>query len=136
MPLLNGLIGVLQRYLSSQIGEGIIYDLRRALSTPTSSGMSLRFFTNTKTGELMSRLNNDVVGAQRRDHQHASSSSISNASGAGRRRSSIMLALEWRLTLLGIAILPLFILPARRVGDLLRRIDPRGDDAQRPDERA
>ena len=64
IPFASGLLGVLQRYLGSQIGEGVIYDLRCSLFQHLQR-MSLRFFTNTRTGELMSRLNNDVVGSQR-----------------------------------------------------------------------
>src|SRR5207247_6744004 len=64
IPFASGLLGVLQRYLGSQIGEGVIYDLRCALFRHLQR-MSLRFFTNTHTGELMSRLNNDVIGSQR-----------------------------------------------------------------------
>ena len=60
---LNGGISVVQRRLNSTVGEGVIYDLRVALFGKLQR-MSLRFFTNTKVGELMSRLNNDVVGAQ------------------------------------------------------------------------
>jgi ATP-binding cassette subfamily B protein len=59
VPLLTGLIGVAQRYLSASIGEGIIFDLRRVVYAHMQM-MSLQFFTNTRTGELMSRLNNDV----------------------------------------------------------------------------
>ncbi|MBC8334202.1 MAG: ABC transporter ATP-binding protein, partial [Anaerolineales bacterium] len=59
VPLINGAIGIFQRRLNSQIGEGVIYDLRRALYGHLQR-MSLRFFTQTRTGELMSRLNNDV----------------------------------------------------------------------------
>jgi len=64
IPVLNGAIGVWQRQLNAQIGEGVIFDLRRTLYAHMQR-MSLRFFTQTRTGELMSRLNNDVVGAQR-----------------------------------------------------------------------
>ncbi|MFP3916114.1 MAG: ABC transporter transmembrane domain-containing protein, partial [Actinomycetota bacterium] len=63
VPLVSALVGVLQRWWSSRAGEGIIYDLRRELFQHLSR-MSLRFFTATKTGELMNRLNSDVVGAQ------------------------------------------------------------------------
>ena len=63
IPLLNGGINVIQRRLNAAVGEGVIYDLRSALFARLQR-MSLRFFTNTKVGELMSRLNNDVVGAQ------------------------------------------------------------------------
>ncbi len=117
IPLLNGVIGVWQRHLNSQIGEGVIYDLRRALYAHMQR-MSLRFFTKTRTGELMSRLNNDVVGAQ----QAISDTLVTIISNLVRLIATlaIMLALEWRLTLLGIAILPLFVLPARRIGRILR----------------
>ena len=63
IPALEGGIGVVQRRLNSTVGEGVIYDLRSSLFARLQR-MSLRFFTNTKSGELMSRLNNDVVGAQ------------------------------------------------------------------------
>jgi len=119
VPLLTGLIGVAQRYLSANIGEGIIFDLRRAIYGHMQ-GMSLRFFTNTRSGELMSRLNNDVVGAQRA----ITSTLVNIVTNAISLVSTliIMVSLEWRLTLLGVAILPLFIIPARRAGRLLRRI--------------
>jgi ATP-binding cassette subfamily B protein len=117
IPILNGAIGIWQRRLNSQIGEGVIYDLRRALYSHMQR-MSLRFFTQTRTGELMSRLNNDVVGAQ----QAISDTLVTIISNVVSLVATlvIMLTLEWRLTLLGLAILPLFILPARRIGRVLR----------------
>jgi ATP-binding cassette subfamily B protein len=119
IPILVGLIGVAQRYLGAGIGEGIIYDLRRVLYSHMQR-MSLRFFTNTRTGEMMSRLNNDVVGAQRA----VTSTLVNIVTNLISLVSTlaIMISLEWRLTLLGVTILPLFILPSRRVGRLLRRI--------------
>ncbi len=63
IPAANGALSILQRRLNARIGEGVIYDLRVALFARLQR-MSLRFFTNTTLGELMSRLNNDVVGAQ------------------------------------------------------------------------
>jgi len=117
VPMLNGIIGVFQRRLNSRIGEGVIYDLRRALYAHLQR-MSLRFFTKTRTGELMSRMNNDVVGAQRAISNTLVmliSNIVSLIVTLG-----IMLALEWRLTLLGLAILPLFVLPARKVGLVMR----------------
>lgn len=119
VPLVNGLVGVFQRRISASIGEGVIYDLRRALYVHMQQ-MSLRFFTETRTGELMSRLNNDVVGAQ----SAVTSTLVTIVSNLVSVVSTIviMLALEWRLTLLGISILPLFVLPARRVGRILRRL--------------
>ncbi len=119
IPVLNGAIGVWQRQLNAQIGEGVICDLRRSLYAHMQR-MSLRFFTQTRTGELMSRLNNDVVGAQRA----ISSTLVTLVSNLVSVIATlgIMLALEWRLTLVGLGILPLFLLPARQVGSVLRRL--------------
>ncbi len=119
IPVLNGLIGVAQRYTSARMGEGLICDLRQALYAHMQR-MSLRFFTHTKTGEIMARLNNDVVGAQR-----AITGTLINIVTNVITlifTLAIMLSLEWRLTLLGVTILPLFVLPARRVGRVLREI--------------
>lgn len=119
IPLVNGLIGIWQRKLNSEIGEGVIYDLRRGLYAHMQR-MSLRFFTETRTGELMSRLNNDVIGAQRAVSETIVTivTNIIFLIGS----LAIMFALEWRLTLLGLAILPLFVLPARRIGRRLRTL--------------
>jgi len=119
VPLLSGLIGVGQRYLSANIGEGLIAVLRQALYAHMQR-MSLRFFTHTRTGELMSRLNNDVVGAQRA--VTGTFIDIITNLVAMATTLAIMFSLEWRLTLLSIIILPLFVLPARRVGRVLRQI--------------
>ncbi len=119
IPLLGGLINVWQRQYSAKVGEGIIFDLRCALYDHLQR-MSLRFFTTTKSGELISRLNNDVVGAQRAVTgtlidlvTNVISLTITLA---------IMLRLDWRLTLLASIVLPLFILPAQRIGRTLRAI--------------
>lgn len=119
IPILNGLIGIIQRRVSAQVGEGVIYDLRRSLYDHMLR-MSLRFFTKTRTGELMSRLNNDVIGAQRA----VTGTLITIVSNIATLVSvlAVMFAIEWRLTLLGLAILPLFAIPARRVGRKLRDI--------------
>lgn len=119
IPLINGFIGVGERWLSSRIGEGIIADLRKSLYTHMQK-MSLRFFTNTKTGELMSHLNNDVVGAQRAVTNTLTS--IITSAFQLIAALAIMVSLEWRLTVLALIILPLFILPSRRVGRILRDI--------------
>jgi ATP-binding cassette subfamily B protein len=119
IPIASGLMGVLQRYMGAQIGEGIIFDLRRALFQHLQR-MSLRFFTNSRTGEIMARLNNDVVGAQ----QAVTSTTVNIVTNAVTLVGTlaIMLSLEWRLTLAAVVILPLFIAPARRVGRVLRRV--------------
>ena len=119
VPVITGLLGVLQRYLGSKVGEGVIFDLRCALFAHLQR-MSLRFFTNTHAGELMSRLNNDVIGSQRA----ISSTLVDIVSNAITLIITlvVMLSLEWRLTLLSIVILPLSILPRGRVGNVLREV--------------
>ncbi len=126
IPAVGGGLGIIQRRLNAAVGEGVIYDLRVALYARLQR-MSLHFFTHTKLGELMSRLNNDVVGAQ-----FAISNTlvtiITNIVQAA-ALLAVMLTLEWRLTLISIAILPLFILAARRMGGRLRDISHRQMEA-------
>ncbi len=119
VPLITGVLGVGQRYLSASIGEGVIYDLRVAVYSHLQR-MSLRFFTHTKTGELMSRLNNDVGGAQRA----VTGTIVDLITNLITLISAlaIMLRLEWRLTLLAVAVLPLFLIPARLLGRRLRAV--------------
>ncbi len=119
VPLVDGLIGVGQRYLSSRVGESLIADLRKTLYEHMQN-MSLRFFTNVKTGELISRLDNDVIGAQRAV-TGTFISIITNAIDVI-LILGVMIALDWRLTLLSLLVIPLFILPARRVGLVLRKL--------------
>src|SRR5689334_2362232 len=119
IPIASAALGLWQRQLNAAVGEGVIYDLRVALFAHVQA-MSLRFFTNTKIGELMSRLNNDVVGAQ-----NAISNTIVTLITNIIRAATIfavMLGLEWRLTLISVAVLPLFILTARRLSTRLRDI--------------
>jgi ATP-binding cassette subfamily B protein len=119
IPVAEGAINVFQRRLNATVGEGVIYDLRSSLFSRLQR-MSLRFFTNTKVGELMSRLNNDVVGAQ-----NAISNTIvgivTNLIEAI-ALLAIMLTLEWRLTLVSVVIMPLLVIAARRLGTVLRDI--------------
>jgi len=119
IPTLNGLLGVLQRYLSARVGEGIIFDLRRSLFEHLQR-MSLRFFTHTKTGELMSRLNNDVIGAQ----QAVTGTLVTILSNliAVVATLAVMLTLEWRLTLMSMSVLPFFAFGVRYIGRVLRRL--------------
>jgi ATP-binding cassette subfamily B protein len=122
VPVINGLLGVVQRFSGARIGEGMIHDLRRSVYAHLQR-MSLRFFTNTHAGEMMSRVNNDVIGAQRAI-TGTLVTILSNIFSLA-ATLALMISLEWRLTLLGVAILPLFILPARRVGRTLRSITRR-----------
>jgi ATP-binding cassette subfamily B protein len=119
VPLLSGLIGVGERYLSARVGEGIIFDLRQEMYQHLQS-MSLRFFTHTKSGEIVSRFNNDVIGAQ-----NAVTGTLPNIVTNGITvvtTLAVMISIEWRLALLSVVVLPLFLLPARRVGKILRTI--------------
>ena len=119
IPLLSSALNILLRQANSRVGEGVIYDLRSSLFSHLQR-MSLGFFTNTKAGELMSRLNNDVVGAQ-----NAISNTFVNVITNLIQVTiilSVMLTLEWRLTLISIAIIPFFLLAARGLGNRLRDI--------------
>ena len=125
VPILNGGIGVIQRRLNSTVGEGVIYDLRSGLFARLQR-MSLRFFTNTKTGELMSRLNSDVVGAQ-----NAISNTIVNIVTnlvEAIAILAVMLTLQWKLTVLSVLVLPIFVIVAQRLGVVLRDIAREGMD--------
>ena len=119
IPAFSGAIRVVQRRLNSMVGEGVIYDLRSTLFARLQH-MSMRFFTNTKVGEMMSRLNNDVVGAQ-----NAISNTIVDIVTNLIQAIAlliVMLTLEWHLTIVSVLILPLFIIAARRLGTVLRDI--------------
>lgn len=104
---------VLSRWLSSQIGEGLILDLRTAVFDHVQK-MPIAFFTRTRTGALVSRLNNDVIGAQR-----AFSGTLSGVVGnlvMVILTLIAMLSLSWQVTVLALLMLPVFVLPARRMG--------------------
>ncbi len=119
VPLISALVGIAQRWWSSRVGEGIIFDLRRELFDHLQR-MSLRFFTATKTGELMSRLNSDVTGAQ----QAITGTLVSIVSNVVSVVAIliVMLGASWQLSILAIAALPLFVIPARKVARVLRGV--------------
>ena len=112
-------VSMIERWLSSQIGEGIIFDLRDKLFRHVQA-MPLGFFTQTQTGSLISRLNNDVIGAQRAFTTFLSTV-IGNVINLGITLVA-MFAIEWRLTILTLLILPFFLFPARRVGSRMADI--------------
>ncbi len=117
--LVDAALAILQRWWSARIGEGLIYDLRVALFDKVQR-MPVAFFTRTQTGSLVSRLNNDVIGAQ----TAVTSTLGSVVSNVVVLVTSLMAMffLEWRLTLLSLVVLPVFIIPARRVGKRLQGI--------------
>ena len=113
-------VGLLSRWLSASIGEGLILDLRRVVFEHVQR-MPIAFFTRTRTGALVSRLNNDVIGAQR-----AFSDTLSGVVGnivALALTLAAMLALSWQITLLALLLLPVFVLPARRFGRRLASLE-------------
>ncbi|NKB41108.1 MAG: ATP-binding cassette domain-containing protein [Ilumatobacter sp.] len=112
-------LAILQRWCSAQVGEGLIYDLRSALFAKVQR-LPIAFFTRTPTGSITSRLNTDVIGAQTAVTSTLGSI-VSNVVVLATTLVA-MFALEWRLTLLTLIVLPLFIIPARRVGKRLQGI--------------
>ncbi|MEJ2870257.1 ABC transporter ATP-binding protein [Actinomycetospora sp. OC33-EN08] len=113
LAVADALLGLAERWMSSRIGEGLIYDLRRAVFGHVQS-MPVAFFTRTRTGSLVSRLNNDVIGAQR-----AFTSTLSGLVTNVIQlvlTVAVMVTLAWQITLLALVLLPIFILPARRMG--------------------
>jgi len=127
IPAISGIFNVIQRRVSANVGEGVTYDLRMSLYSGLQR-MSLRFFVNTKIGELMSRLNNDVVGAQT-----AISTTIVGIVTALIQAVAVLLVmftLEWRLTLISLVIMPLFIITSRKLMDTLREIARKQLEAQ------
>ncbi len=113
-------LGLLIRWLSANIGENLILDLRHAVFDHVQK-QPVAFFTRTRTGALVSRLNNDVIGAQRAFSDTLSgvvSNLVTLALTLG-----VMLSLSWQVTLLALVLLPVFVIPARRMGTRLARMD-------------
>ncbi len=120
---LQALLGFVERWFSSVVGEGLIFDLRVKLFDHVQR-MPIGFFTRVQTGALISRLNNDVIGAQR---------AMTGTLGQVVANTVIVLTTviamaftEWRLTLLALVLLPVFVLPTRRVGRRLQAISRQG----------
>ncbi|MGQ0826386.1 MAG: ABC transporter ATP-binding protein [Actinomycetota bacterium] len=123
LALFSAVMSLVQRWFSARIGEGLIHDLRVALFDHVQH-MPIAFFTRTQTGALQSRLNSDVIGAQQAVTSTLGTV-ISNAITLV-VTLAIMLALEWRLTVLTLLILPAFLWPARRLGPKLQAITREG----------
>ncbi|MFF5234738.1 ABC transporter ATP-binding protein [Dactylosporangium sp. NPDC000521] len=119
IALVEAGVGLLARLLSAQIGEGLIHDLRTTVFDHVQR-MPVAFFTRTRTGALVSRLNNDVIGAQRA-FSGTLSGVVSNVVTLS-LTFAVMVSLSWRITLLALLLLPVFVLPARRMGSRLARL--------------
>lgn len=113
VALAEAAVALLTRWLSSNIGEGLILDLRTAVFDHVQR-MPVAFFTRTRTGALVSRLGNDVIGAQRA-FSDTLSGIVANVVTLT-LTLVVMLSISWQITLLSLALLPLFVLPARRIG--------------------
>ncbi|MEV4219338.1 ABC transporter ATP-binding protein [Nonomuraea sp. NPDC049725] len=112
-------LGLLTRWLSSGLGENLILDLRTAVFDHVQK-MPIAFFTRTRTGALVSRLNNDVIGAQR-----AFTDTLSSVAGNVVTlvlALTVMIGISWQITLLALLLLPVFVLPARRMGVRIARL--------------
>ncbi|HEU5033577.1 MAG TPA: ABC transporter ATP-binding protein, partial [Mycobacteriales bacterium] len=113
------LVNLANRWFSAQIGEGLIYDMRSSVFTHIQR-MPLAFFTRTQTGALISRINNDVLGAQQ-----AFTGTLSNVVSNVISVTLVLVAmlfLSWQITLLALAMIPLFIIPARLMSKRLQRL--------------
>ena len=119
LAVVDAFLSLAQRWYSARIGEGIILDLRTRVYDHVQR-MPLQFFTRTQTGALVSRLNNDVIGAQR-----AFTSTLSGVVSNVIQlvlTAAVMFSLSWQITTLSLVLLPVFIIPARRVGKKLAEI--------------
>jgi ATP-binding cassette, subfamily B, bacterial len=112
-------IGLVSRWLSASIGEGLILDLRTAVYDHVQK-MPIAFFTRTRTGALVSRLNNDVIGAQRA-FTNTLSGVVSNLVMLI-LTFVVMIGISWQITLLALLLLPVFVVPAQRMGSRMARL--------------
>ena len=119
LPIVSGLIGVGQSYLNNVIGQRVMQDLRGALYAHLQS-MPLRFFTETRTGEIQSRLANDVGGVQAVVTDTASS--VTSNLAIAISTIIAMLLIDWRLTVLSLGLLPFFMYLTFRVGKVRREV--------------
>jgi ATP-binding cassette subfamily B protein len=119
LAVVDAALSIGQRWLSARVGEGIIYDLRTKVYDHVQR-MPVPFFTRTQTGALVSRLNNDVIGAQQ-----AFTSTLSGTVGSLISlafTAAVMVSLSWQVTLLSLLLVPAFLLPARVVGARMAQI--------------
>ncbi|MFI5770730.1 ABC transporter ATP-binding protein [Streptomyces sp. NPDC051658] len=115
----EAVLGLVSRWLSANLGEGLILDLRTAVFDHVQR-MPVAFFTRTRTGALVSRLNNDVIGAQRA-FSNTLSGVVSNVVTL-LLTLGVMLSISWQITVLALVLLPVFVLPARRMGTRMARL--------------
>jgi len=119
LAVVDAVLSFAQRWYSARIGEGLIYDMRTAVFGHVQQ-MPLAFFTRTQTGALVSRLNSDVLGAQQA-FTSTLSGLVSNVVSLA-LTAAVMFSLSWQITALSLVMLPLFVIPARRIGSRLQEI--------------
>jgi ATP-binding cassette subfamily B protein len=118
-PLVSGLLGVWQSYLVTVMTQGVMFNLRNEMYGRLLR-QSLRFFTDTKSGEIMSRIQNDVGGVQ----GVVSGTLVQLSTNVFTLATTLVLIfrMDWQLSLVGVGVLPFFILPTRRVGQIRQRL--------------
>jgi ATP-binding cassette, subfamily B, bacterial len=119
LAIFDAVLGVVQRYFTSRVGEGLIFDLRTQVFDHVQR-QPIAFFTRAQTGSLVSRLNSDVIGAQQ-----ALTSTLSSVVSSVLQLVLVMAAmfvLSWQVTLVALVLIPIFLYPARRVGRRLQRL--------------
>ncbi len=119
LAILDGALGVVQRYFTARVGEGLIYDLRSQVFDHVQR-QPIAFFTRAQTGSLVSRLNSDVIGAQQ-----ALTSTLSSVVSSVLQLALVLAAMffySWLVTVVALVLIPVFLYPARRVGRRLQRL--------------
>jgi len=119
LAIFDAFLGVVQRYFTSRVGEGLIYDLRTEVFEHVQR-QPIAFFTRAQTGSLVSRLNSDVIGAQQ-----ALTSTLSSVVSSVLQLVLVLAAMffySWLVTLVALILIPVFLYPARRVGKRLQRV--------------
>ncbi len=119
LAVFDAFLGVVQRYFTSRVGEGLIYDLRTQVFEHVQR-QPIAFFTRAQTGSLVSRLNSDVIGAQQ-----ALTSTLSSVVSSVLQLVlvlAVMFVYSWQVTVVALVLIPIFLYPARRVGRRLQRL--------------
>jgi ATP-binding cassette subfamily B protein len=127
LPALGGLIGVFQNFLTIRVGQGLMYDLRNALYRHLQL-LSLRFYTSTRSGEIISRIGNDVAAI--RDVVRNTFIGILTNFFTVITTLVVIFSMNWQLACLAVVILPTFILPTRRVGRIRQRLTAQTQEQQ------
>jgi ATP-binding cassette, subfamily B, bacterial len=125
-PIITGLLGLWQTYINNRVGQHVMQDLRNSLYSHLQH-MPLKFFTSTRTGEIQSRLSNDVAGVQGVLTDTASSI-LSNVATVASTLAA-MFILNWQLTVLSLAVMPLFLVLSRKVGKVRREVSGRTQES-------